>query len=123
MAKVKRGIAEHVKEAAARAARRREIARDREAWSDEVATMVKLVAETIEDKEGRQAFIAREWRAAWDVFRRRHSIRGSEAQYQHAVWRDAVARRMGWLTGRIGNDECRLQRQLEAMGQMRIEGA
>lgn len=108
------------------------------AWATEVAEMCKscraYYPETKAGNERYGAFVRREFKAAWQIFAQRNrlsyyaSICGpwsespNAASYPYRVWRDAVAREMGWLHGRMGDAQAEWvrQRRLEAAGQQRL---
>lgn len=119
-------IADIQREQSQAAKRKRAMAADRDEYVDEIASMVEVLVEGC-DEQGRDELLKREFMAAWRIFCRRHGVPLDsglpEYAYQHALWRDAVARRMGWARGRRGDGEWVHQRRLEAEGQLRVPGA
>lgn len=84
-------------------------------WRDMFRPIIAEVVEMIRTCGMSDADARREFRAAWRWGPRKH--------WPYKVWRDEIARQMGWLRGRLpgpGYEEIKHQRTLEAHGQLRI---
>lgn len=109
-------------------------------WAREIAEMCKACRDRYPpggkwaDDPHYLAFCRREFRAAWQIFAEKNGLSyyalwvgdhphpPGGASYPWRLWRDAVAREMGWLNGRLGDAEKEWvkQRRLEAAGQQRM---
>lgn len=99
-------------------------------WVEELAAMLEELAEV--GVPMTQADVDREIRATWQIMCEKipelfklatKTVSEFDLEYPRKIFSDALARRMGWMRGRLDhNDERTMQRQLEAAGQIRIEG-
>lgn len=65
----------------------------------------------------------RETKLSWKKAVAEFGIRGPDKPYIRKIFSDSLARRMGWIRGRMdANAERKLQRELETAGQSRIAG-
>lgn len=92
-------------------------------YAQETAAMVRGLRDRCPTDEEYERLAGREFRAAWSILRRVFELAAvgpSDAPtYDFKLWRDAVAKSMGWLSGRRGasSDSWIRQRQCEAAGQ------
>lgn len=94
--------------------------RELEPYVAEICDMVKHLRE-VSPEHDRDDLERREFRAAWRIFSTRHLI-STYDRYPYVMFRDAIARNMGRLRGRVGraHDEHVRQRRLESAGQQRL---
>jgi hypothetical protein len=86
-----------------------------ESWRAYFRPYIAELVEMIRTCDMDDAQARREFRHAWKWGPRRY--------WPYKVWRDEIARQMGWLSGRLpgpGYDEVRRQRSLEELGQIRM---